>query len=200
MRFHLTIRLDGKTATRIEVPADVLAALGPGKRPKVQVTINGYTYPSTIGSMGGRSLILASAEVRAKAGVAAGDAVEADVVADTQSRTVEVPEDLAAALDRAPQQAGPSSSFPMAASAATCSPSSRPRPPRPASAASTRRSPNCPQPPPRGKRPQTRHAGRAAVRAPGCPRRPQDDARTGVSTDLADHQQRVVTRHWIQVA
>jgi bifunctional DNA-binding transcriptional regulator/antitoxin component of YhaV-PrlF toxin-antitoxin module len=102
MRFHATIRLDGKTATGIEVPADVLAALGPGKRPKVQVTINGYTYPSTVGSMGGRSLIPVSAEVRAKAGVAAGDAVEVDVVADTQPRTVEVPEDLAAALDRAP--------------------------------------------------------------------------------------------------
>lgn len=102
MRFHATIRLDGKTATGIEVPADVLAALGPGKRPKVQVTINGYTYPSTVGSVGGRSLIPVSAEVRAKAGVAAGDAVEVDVVADTQPRTVEVPEDLAAALGRAP--------------------------------------------------------------------------------------------------
>jgi Bacteriocin-protection, YdeI or OmpD-Associated/Domain of unknown function (DUF1905) len=102
MRFHATIRLDGKTATGIEVPAGVLAALGPGKRPKVQVTINGYTYPSTVGSMGGRSLIPVSAEARAKAGVAAGDAVEVDVAADTQPRTVEVPEDLAAALGRAP--------------------------------------------------------------------------------------------------
>ncbi len=57
MRFHTTIRLDGKTATGIEVPADVLASLGSGKRPKVQVTLNGYTYASTVGSMGGRSLI-----------------------------------------------------------------------------------------------------------------------------------------------
>ena len=102
MRFQATILLDGKTATGIEVPADVMAALGPGKRPSVRVTINGYTYPSTVGSMGGRSLIPVSAEVRAKAGVAAGDQVDVDVVVDTEPRTVEVPEDLAAALERAP--------------------------------------------------------------------------------------------------
>jgi hypothetical protein len=102
MLFHAIIRLDGKTATGIEVPADVMAALGPGKRPKVRVTINGHTYPSTVGSMGGRSLIPVSAEVRAKAGVAAGDEVDVDIVADTEPRTVEIPADLGAALDREP--------------------------------------------------------------------------------------------------
>ncbi len=102
MLFQATIRLDGKTATGIEVPADVLAALGPGKRPKVRVTINGYTYPSTVGSMGGRSLIPVSADVRTKAGVAAGDSVAVDVVADSQPRTTEVPADLATALKREP--------------------------------------------------------------------------------------------------
>jgi Bacteriocin-protection, YdeI or OmpD-Associated/Domain of unknown function (DUF1905) len=102
MRFHATIRLDGKTVTGIEVPADVLAALGPGKRPPVQVTINGHNYPSTVGTMGGRSLIPVSAEVRAKAGVAAGDEVEVEIVPDTQPRSVAVPADLAAALGEAP--------------------------------------------------------------------------------------------------
>jgi hypothetical protein len=98
MRFRATIRLDGITATGIEVPADIVAALGPGKRPKVQVTLNGYTYSSTVGSVGGRSLIPVSAAVRAAAGVAAGDEVDVDVVADNQPRTVEVPEDFLAAL------------------------------------------------------------------------------------------------------
>jgi hypothetical protein len=102
MRFHATIALHGKAATGIEVPADVMAALGAGKRPKVKVTINGFSYPSTVGSMGGLSLIPISADVRAKAGVAAGDAVDVDVVPDTEPRTVEVPADLAAALDAAP--------------------------------------------------------------------------------------------------
>ncbi len=102
MRFHATIELSGKTATGIEVPADVLAALGPGKRPSVRVTINGYSYPSTVGSMGGRSLIPVSADVRSQAGVSAGDEVDVDVVADATPRRAEVPPDLSAALGREP--------------------------------------------------------------------------------------------------
>jgi hypothetical protein len=102
MRFHATLALHGKSATGIEVPADVVAALGQGKRPKVTVTINGYSYPSTVGVMGGVSLIPVSADVRAKAGVAAGDEVDIDLVPDTGPRTVEVPADLAAALASVP--------------------------------------------------------------------------------------------------
>ncbi|MBO0824552.1 MAG: DUF1905 domain-containing protein, partial [Actinobacteria bacterium] len=83
MRFHGTVQVNGKTATGIEVPADVLAALGDGKRPKVTVTINGYSYPSSVGSMGGQYLIPVSAEVRDRAGVAGGDEVDVDVVLDT---------------------------------------------------------------------------------------------------------------------
>ena len=115
MRFTATIRLDGKTATGIEVPADVMSGLGPGKRPKVRVTINGYQYASTVGSMGGRSLIPVSADVRAKAGVAAGDEVEVSVEADDSVRTVEIPADFMAALAAAPsaRQAFESSSYSM---------------------------------------------------------------------------------------
>ena len=102
MRFQATIALHGKSATGIEVPADVVAALGQGKRPKVTVTINGYSYPSTVGVMGGASLIPVSADVRAKAGVAAGDEVEIDLVPDAGPRTVEVPVDLAEALASVP--------------------------------------------------------------------------------------------------
>ncbi len=91
MRFHATVRLDGKTATGIEVPADVLDGLGGGKRPKVVVTINGFSYPSSVGSMGGRSLIPVSADVRAKAGIAAGDEIDVEVVPDTEPRAVVVP-------------------------------------------------------------------------------------------------------------
>ena len=102
MRLHATVQLHGTTATGIEIPADVLAALGGGKRPKVTVTINGYSYPSSVGSMGGRSLIPLSAEVREKAGVAAGDDVDVDIVPDTAPRVVAIPDDLAAALRRQP--------------------------------------------------------------------------------------------------
>ena len=43
----------GKAATGITVPEDVLAALGAGRRPAVAVTINGHTFRTTIGSVGG---------------------------------------------------------------------------------------------------------------------------------------------------
>ena len=102
MRFHATVQQHGKTATGIEVPAEILAALGGGKRPKVTVTLNGFSYPSTVGSMGGLSLIPISAEVRNRAGVAAGDDVDVDIVPDSAPRVVEVPDDLAVALNREP--------------------------------------------------------------------------------------------------
>lgn len=99
MRFTGTIELGGKTATGIEVPADVVAALDAGKRPKVLVTINGYTYRSSVASMGGRFLLPVSAEVRANAKVEAGVKVDVTLELDTEPRTVDVPDDLAAALD-----------------------------------------------------------------------------------------------------
>lgn len=98
MKFRATIWLDGKTATGIEVPASTLAKLGDSKRPAVLVTINGYQYRSTVGTMGGHHLIPVSADVRTKAGVKAGDQVTVELEADTQPRSVEVPADLAAAL------------------------------------------------------------------------------------------------------
>jgi hypothetical protein len=102
MRFRTTVQQHGKTATGIEVPAEVMTALGGGKRPKVTVTLNGFSYPSTVGSMGGLSLIPISAQVRDRAGVAAGDEVDVDIVPDTGPRVVAVPADLAEALSREP--------------------------------------------------------------------------------------------------
>ena len=92
----------GTTATGMQVPAEVVAALGAGKRPAVRVTINGYTYRSTVATMGGKLLLPVSAEVRAGAGVAAGDEVEVQVELDTAPREVTVPVDFAAALDAEP--------------------------------------------------------------------------------------------------
>jgi hypothetical protein len=102
MRFSTTVELGGKTATGMEVPPDVVEALGAGTKPPVRVTVGGHTYRSTIATMGGRFLLPLSAERRAAAGVAAGDRVEVDVELDTEPRTVEVPADLAAALDAEP--------------------------------------------------------------------------------------------------
>jgi len=102
MRFSTTVELGGKTATGMAVPAEVVQALGSGKRPAVRVTVGGHTYRSTIAAMGRRFLLPLSAENRTAAGVAAGDDVEVDVELDDALRVVEVPADLAAALDAEP--------------------------------------------------------------------------------------------------
>jgi hypothetical protein len=98
MRFRATLLLSGKTATGVEVPAAVLEELGAGKRPPVKVTINGHTYRSTVGSMGGKAMLPVSAEQREKTGAAAGDELDVDLELDTEPRVVTVPPDLARAL------------------------------------------------------------------------------------------------------
>ena len=102
MRFRTTIVQSGKTTTGIEVPEEVMEALGSGKRPAVRVTINGYSYRSSVASLGGKSMVSLSAEHRAQARVAGGDEVEVDLELDTAPREVTVPDDLAAALDAEP--------------------------------------------------------------------------------------------------
>jgi len=102
MRFRTTIQQSGKTATGIQVPDEVVEALGSGRRPAVKVTINGYTYRNTVAVMGGVYMIGVSAEHRAGAGVAGGDEVDVDVELDTAPREVTVPADFAAALDAEP--------------------------------------------------------------------------------------------------
>ncbi len=98
MRFRTTIAAGGKNATGIPIPPDVLDALAAGRRPAVRLTVAGYTYRTTLGSMGGQVLAPLSAEHRTAAGVAAGDEVDVDIEVDAAPRTVEAPADLAAAL------------------------------------------------------------------------------------------------------
>jgi Domain of unknown function (DUF1905)/Bacteriocin-protection, YdeI or OmpD-Associated len=100
MRFRATVELHRKTATGIEVPAEVVTALGGGKRPAVTATINGFAYRTSVGSMGGRFLLPVSAQIRQDAGVEAGDEVDVDLELDAAPRTVTVPADFAAALSR----------------------------------------------------------------------------------------------------
>jgi hypothetical protein len=82
----------------IEVPLDVPAVFGRARAP-VRGTINGHPFRSTVAVYGGRYYLPVNRTLREAAGVAAGDAVVVELEPDDQPRTVEPPEDLAAALD-----------------------------------------------------------------------------------------------------
>ncbi len=98
MRFHTTVLQGDKTATGIRVPDEIVEALGSGRRPAVKVTINGFTYRSSVATVSGQFMVGVSAENRAGAGVAGGDEVDVDIELDTAPREVTVPADFAAAL------------------------------------------------------------------------------------------------------
>lgn len=85
----------------IPVPFDPKAIFGKARAPVV-VTINGYSYRSTIAHMGGPPFIPLRESHRAAAGVEAGIRVEVEVRLDEDVRTVELPDDLAAGLEAMP--------------------------------------------------------------------------------------------------
>lgn len=99
MEFQTIIELNGKTATGMQVPDEIVETLGSGRRPAVRVTLGGFTYRTTIAPMGGAFYIPVSAEVRAASGAKAGDEVIVSVEVDNEPRVVDVPDDLAAVLD-----------------------------------------------------------------------------------------------------
>jgi bifunctional DNA-binding transcriptional regulator/antitoxin component of YhaV-PrlF toxin-antitoxin module len=100
MNFPATVLLAGKTATGIRVPPKVVAGLGSSKKPAVRVTINGYTYRTTVATMNGEFMIPVSGEIREAAGVQAGDKLDVNIELDTEKREVTIPPDFAAALKR----------------------------------------------------------------------------------------------------
>ena len=89
--------------TAVEVPADVVAAFGAGKRPPVVVRVNDRV-PVDRRPMGGMYLLPFSAERR---GIRhpGRRCHRRQVDAGYRARAVEVPEDLQAALDASPSAA-----------------------------------------------------------------------------------------------
>jgi hypothetical protein len=98
MRFRTTILGGDKTAAGIQVPTEIVEALGQGKKPPVRVTIAGHTYRSSVATVSGMFMVGVTNEFRKETGVAAGDEVDVDIELDTEKREVTVPPDLAAAL------------------------------------------------------------------------------------------------------
>jgi Bacteriocin-protection, YdeI or OmpD-Associated/Domain of unknown function (DUF1905) len=86
----------------LEVPPRVVEALGGGKRPRVIITINGHSWRSRVAILRGRYLLGLSNANRQAAGVVTGEEVEIELAFDPEPPTVNVPGDLARALDADP--------------------------------------------------------------------------------------------------
>jgi hypothetical protein len=95
--FDTTLKGVGKN-TGIEIPSEVLEALGAGKRPPLMVKVNGHKFRTTAGVMGGASMIPVSAAIRKETGLAAGDALHVILSVATAPREVDVPGDFARAM------------------------------------------------------------------------------------------------------
>ncbi|MGE5619470.1 MAG: YdeI/OmpD-associated family protein [Sphingomonadaceae bacterium] len=96
--FEATLETDGDAAVFITVPTEVVTALGKGKRPPVAVTLNGYSYRTTVATYGGKFYLPVRRQVREAAGIKQGETVEVSITLDDQPRTVELPEELGRAL------------------------------------------------------------------------------------------------------
>jgi bacteriocin resistance YdeI/OmpD-like protein/uncharacterized protein DUF1905 len=81
------------SATFIRMPFDVKEVFGTGRLP-VKLTINDYTYRTTVFHMGGVYGVPLRREHRENAKVKGGDIVQVIVTPDTEPRTVDVPADL----------------------------------------------------------------------------------------------------------
>jgi hypothetical protein len=87
--------------TGIEVPAANIAELGSSRKPAVLVTVAGYSYQSTVAVMDGKYMIALSKAHREAAKIQGGDLVEVRLELETAPRVVDVPEELANALNKA---------------------------------------------------------------------------------------------------
>ena len=77
----------------VPVPFDPKAVFGRVRAP-VKVTLNGYTYRSTIAAMGGVTCIPLRKSNREAAGLNGGERLTVKIELDTEAREVRVPADL----------------------------------------------------------------------------------------------------------
>ena len=102
MRKEFKAKLNGDESRKdasaaFTLPFDTGEVWGKAKVP-VKVTINGYTWRSTVGNRGGIQYIVVNAEARRNAGVSAGDFVTITLEPDTEKREIEIPTALQKAL------------------------------------------------------------------------------------------------------
>jgi hypothetical protein len=85
----------------VPVPFDPKALFGKVRAP-VRVSLNGYTYRSTIAAMGGTVCIPLRRSNREAAGLEGDETLDVTIALDSEERVVEPPRDLVKALKAAP--------------------------------------------------------------------------------------------------
>ena len=98
--FKGTVKRAGP-AGYIELPFDPKEVFGKVRAP-VKVTLNGYTFTTTIAAMGGPPCIGMRTSYREAAGLQGGERLDVRVELDTVKREVKPPADLVKALKAAP--------------------------------------------------------------------------------------------------
>ncbi|MGF0118549.1 YdeI/OmpD-associated family protein [Promicromonospora sp. Marseille-Q5078] len=101
MRFRSVVE-PAEKMKGLEVPPEVVEALGGGARPPVTITVHGHTWRSRVAIMRGRHLLGLSRANREAAGLEVGAEVEVELELDTEPREIVEPDDLARALDADP--------------------------------------------------------------------------------------------------
>lgn len=101
-QFSAELERVGASSARLRVPVDLKEVYGRA-RPPLKVTIGGHTWRTTPGVYAGVAYIGLNKDVRAAAGVDAGERVRVTMELDSEPRTVTVPEDLRAALTADPE-------------------------------------------------------------------------------------------------
>jgi len=104
MRKEFKAKLNGDesradASAAFTLPFDTRDVWGKAKVP-VRVTINGYTWRSTVGNRSGQQYIVVNVDARRGAGVKAGDFVTIVLEPDTEKREIKIPMPLQRALGK----------------------------------------------------------------------------------------------------
>ena len=101
--FEAVILDSGGGGAWVEFPYDVREEFGTGGQVKVKATIDGQPYRGSLVRMAGpRHILGVLKDIRKTIGKAPGDRVRVVLERDTEERIVEIPPELAAALDKDP--------------------------------------------------------------------------------------------------
>jgi hypothetical protein len=101
LTFRAPVRSSGRGGGHlVDVPPEVVEALGEKGRIPVTATFDGVPYRGSIVRMGGGAVLGVQKAIMAEAGVSVGETLTVAVRNDEAPRQVEVPEDLAEAFGR----------------------------------------------------------------------------------------------------